>query len=197
MSFAYYLSSRSGSLPEVPWVMGDPNASYKWQVSVAQARKKDRGKRSKPNKLENIVLKIYLKGNKKSIKIKFLTKGVKEDFNTIALSSIILRAFHFSKLKNIIRIAADSEVLHNNKTKSFPEVIKILDDFEVNGAIYDHVEIEATLKPENLSKIIIDRIHKIGKPPITIAILGKIQTEKIDRIVGYIKKHVPVENIQY
>jgi hypothetical protein len=197
MSFAYYLSSRSGSLPEVPWVMGDPNASYKWQVSVAQARKKDRGKRSKPNKLENIVLKIYLKGNKKSIKIKFLTKGVKEDFNTIALSSIILRAFHFSKLKNIIRIAADSEVLHNNKTKSFPEVIKILDDFEVNGAIYDHVEIEATLKPENLSKIIIDRIHKIGKPPITIAILGKIQKEKIDRIVGYIKKHVPVENIQY
>jgi hypothetical protein len=197
MSCIYFLSSRSGSLPEVPWVMGDPNASYKWQVSVAQGRKKDKGKKTKPLKLNNIVVKISLKGKKRTIKMKFLKKGVEEEFNSIELSSILLRALHFSKLKNIIRITADSEVLHKNKTKSFSEVIKILDDFEIKGAIYNHVEIEATLKPENLTKIIINRVHKMGKPPITIAILGKIQKEKLDRIIGYIKKHTPIDNIQY
>jgi hypothetical protein len=177
--------------------MGDPNASYKWQVSVAQGKKKDRGKRTKPKKLENIVLKIYLKGKKKIIKMKILKKGVEEDFKPIAMSAIILRALHFSKLKNIIRITADSEVLHKNKTKSFPDVMKLLDDFEIKDTNYNHVEIEATLKPENLTKINIKRVHKIGKPPITIAILGKIKKEKLDRIVGYIIKHAPIYKIHY
>ena len=177
--------------------MGDPNASYKWQVSVAQGKKKDRGKKSRPNKLENVVIKIYLKGKKKSIKMKFLKKGVEEDFNSIELSSVLLRALHFSKLKNIIKITADSEILHKNKTKSFSDVIKILDDFEIKDANYYHVEIKATLKPENLTKINIDRIHKKRKAPIIIAILGKIQKEKLDRIIGYIKKHAPIDNIQY
>lgn len=177
--------------------MGDPNASYKWQVAVAQGKKRDRGKKSKLKKLENIVIKITLKGNKRSIKMKFLKKGVEEDFNTIALSSIILRALHFSKLKNIIWIIADSEVLHDNKTKPFSDIIKIFDDFEIKEANYNHVEIKATLKPENLTEINIDRIHKKGKAPVTITILGKVHKEKLNRIISYIKKHAPIENIQY
>jgi DNA-directed RNA polymerase beta subunit len=191
------MASRSGSLPEVPWVMGDPNASYKWQVSVAGGKKRDKKKKPKPKKLENIVISIYPQGKKKSIHLKFLKTRIEEDFNSIVMSSILLRALHFSKLKNVIRIIADSEVLHDNKTHSFSQIIKLLDDFEIKGANYNHVEIEAIIKPENLTKINIERVHKKGQPPITIAILGKLHKEKLDRIISYIKKHASIDSIQY
>jgi hypothetical protein len=197
MRFVNVLSKRSEPLPEIPWVMGDPNASYKWQVSVAGGKKKTRGKRSKPKKLENVVIRISLNGKKKSIKLNFLKEGIEEDFNTIEITSFILRALHFTKLKNIGTISADSEMLYTKEKRSFSEVIKILKDFEFEGEIYQHIVLEAVLKPDNTTKVKIDRIHKKGKFPITIGISGKIQKESVDKLVGYLKKHLPIDKILF
>ena len=197
MSFVNALSKRSEPLPEVPWVMGDPNASFKWQVSVAGGKKKARGKRSKPKKLENVIIRITLKGKKKRIRLNLLKEGIEEDFNTIVITSFILRALHFTKLKNIKTISADSEILYTNQKKSFSEVIKILKDYEFEGANYQHIVLEAILKPDNPTKIKIDRIHKKGKFPITIGISGKIQKESADKLVGYLKKYLPIGKIIY
>ena len=54
--------------------MGDPQASYKWQASVAGKGKKSKEKKPKPEKLENIVIKLGLKVKRRPFKGNFIKK---------------------------------------------------------------------------------------------------------------------------
>lgn len=177
--------------------MGDPNASYKWQVSVAGGKKKARGRKSKPKKLENVNIRITLKVKKEDIKLNFFKKGIEEDFNSIEITTFILRALHFARLKDINSISADSEILYEDQKKSHSEVIKLLMDFDFEGTNYQHIVVEAILKPDNPTKVKIDRIHKKGGYPIIIFISGRIAKESIDRFLSYLKKHIPFDKIEY
>lgn len=195
MRSVYFLSKRSEPLPEVPWVMGDPNASFKWQVSVAGGKKKERGKRSKPKKLENVMIKITLKGKKETVKLNMLRKGVAEDINPISITSDILRALHYIKLKEITKVMAGSKVMYERR--SYSEMLALLHDVEFEGADNIEIKVEAVLKPEIETRIKVKRVHKKGRPSITMGIFGKIQKERVNKLVGYLKKHLPIERLEY
>ena len=195
MQSYFFTSSRSGSLPEVPWVMGDPNASYKWQVSVAGGKKKTRGRRSKPEKLDNVIIKITLKGKKETVKQNMFRKAVAEDFNPISITSDILRALHYIKLKEIKVIKAGSEILYERK--AYSELISLLHDMEFEGSDHNEIKIQALLKPEIETKVRIQKVHKKGRPAITMGIFGKIQKERVTKLVGYLKKHISIDKISY
>lgn len=198
------LSSRNKSLPEVPWVMGDPRASYEWQVSVAgKGKRKDKGRRQKPKKLENIVLNIDMKVKKKTVKGSIFTKlsggKIEEDFNPVIVAETLLRALHHAKFKRITRISADREVIYDldSEKRAFKDIMNLLNDEEFEGALFGLVKISAEHKGNCSAKIEIKKVHLRKKPPITIKIIGKIDQENLHRFQGYIKKHLPIEDILY
>ncbi len=188
-------SKRSESLPEVPWVMGDPTSSYKWQVSVAGGKKKKKGMRIKPERLDNVIIKIFLKGNKVTVKLNFLSKGVEEDFNPISVTSTVLRALHYVKLKDIKMIRIGKEFVY--KGENYSSLMEILGDMDLDMYDTGEVNIQGTLKPSIETKVRIQKVHKSGRPSITIGIFGKIQKERVNKLTGYLKKHLPVEKIEY
>jgi hypothetical protein len=188
---------RSGPLPEVPWVMGDPSSSYKWQVSVAQGKRGKGHRRTKSKKMEGVFVEIFLKGKYKDISLGFLKKGVEEDFDLMLVAIAILRAIHFAKLKHIDTIVGDSKTIYISRKRSFSEVIGIMENLDNKKYNYKSIEIEALLKPNCPIKVDIKKVHKRGKPPITISLKGKIQKENFDRLIGYINKHLEVKKIQY
>jgi hypothetical protein len=198
------LPSRSGSLPEVPWVMGDPHASYKWQVSVAgKGKKKGKEGRAKPEKLENIVLKLTLRVKKSYLEGNFITRlfggSIKEDFNPIIVAETLLRALHHAKFKSIEKISADGEELYNakNKEEDIKEIIQILKDEEFEGTLFKQVKISAEHRTNLAAEIEIRRVHSRRKFPITISLNGKIKRENLERLMSYIKKHLPLEELRY
>ena len=204
MTTEHILLSPSRSLPEVPWVMGDPHASYEWQVSVAgKGKRKDKGRRQKSKKLENIVLKLKLKVKKRYIGGNIFTKlfggRIEEDFNPIIIAETILRALHHAKFKNITKISADKETLYGpkNEEKDVKEIIRILKDEEFEGTLFAQVKIYAEQRTHLAAEIHVRRVHSGKKHPITIKFDGKINRENFDRLLGYIKKHLPIEDLQY
>ncbi len=204
MVSGFFMFSRSKTMPEVPWVMGDPRASYEWQVSVAgKGKRKNKGRRQKPKKLENIVLKIQLKIKKKTVKGNVFTRllGVKieEDFNPIIVTEALLRALHHAKFKRITKISADGEVIYDSHSekRAFKDIITLLGDEEFEGALFELVKFSAEYKGNCIAKTEIKKVHLRKKPSITIGFKGKIDQENFNRFLGYIKKHLPIENIRY
>ena len=195
MPKVFVYSKKSESIPEVPWVMGDPTASYKWQVSVAGGKKKKKGMRVKPEKMDNVTIKITLKGKKKPVKLNIIKKGVEESFNPMEITSDVIRALHYIKLKEIKRIKMGSDVQYEKK--SYSELIKLLEGLKFEGYDYNEVKVEAFLKPSIETKIRIMKVHKRGGWAITIGIFGKIQKERVNRLESYLKKHLPIERIEY
>ncbi len=191
---------RSGSLPEVPWVMGDPHASYEWQVSVAQKEKK-KGRRLKPAKLENIVVQVRLNVKKRKVRGSFISKlvggAIEEDFNPITVAEKLLRALHFAKFKKILKISLDREVLYEAGDEAFKAIIQLLKDSEFAGILNKQVKISFEHRAHWTATIDIRRVHLRKKPPITISLNGRIDHKDLDRLLGYIKKHLPIEDIRY
>jgi hypothetical protein len=189
------LSKRSESLPEVPWVMGDPTSSYKWQVSVADGKKKKRGKRIKPEKFEKVMMRISLKGKKTTVKLNMLKKGVREDFNPMTVTSDIIRGLHLIKLREIKVIKMRPKAQF--EWKPYAELIKLLDELKFEGAEYNDVRVDAVLKPSIEASVRIRKIHKKGRPSITIGIFGRIRKDRVSKLAGYLKKHLPIERMEY
>lgn len=199
-----FMSSRSTNIPEVPWVMGDPRASYEWQVSVAgKGKRKDKGRRQKPKKLENIVLSIDMKVKKKTVKDSIFTKlsggKIEEDFNPIIVAEALLRALHHAKFKRIMKISADGEVIYDSDSekRTFKDIISLLNDEEFEGALFELVKISAEHKGNCIAKTEIKKVHLRKKPSITISFKGKMDQKNLNRFLGYIKKHLPIEDIHY
>ncbi len=188
-------SKRSESLPEVPWVMGDPTSSYKWQVSVAGGEKKKKGMRVKPEKLDKVLIKIYLKGKKKSVKINFLRKGIEEEFNPITITSNVLRALHYVKLKYIRRIKVGQHFVYEGE--QYLALIELLEEMKWDIDYISEIKIDGTLKPSIDTLVRIQKIHKKGEPSIIIGIYDRIQKARVNKLVGYLKKHLPVDKIVY
>jgi hypothetical protein len=203
MSNKQDFQSRSGTLPEVPWVMGDPSASYKWQVSVAgKGKKKDKDQRRRPKRLENVVLKIRLNVKKRrvpgsSFKRLFGSK-IEEDFNPLAVLEVLLRALHHAKFRSIISISGDNEILYESKNeKSIKEIVAFLKDEEFEGNLLRIVEISARHRTDLTAEIEINKVHFRKKAPIKISFKGKISKENLERLMGYINKHLSVKAMSY
>jgi hypothetical protein len=191
-------------MPEVPWVMGDPRASYEWQVSVAgKGKRKDKGRQQKSQKLENIVLNIKLKVKKKKLKGNIFTKlaggKIEEDFNPIIVAEALLRALHHAKFKRIIKISADGEMIYDSDSGkiAFKDIINLLNDEEFEGTLFGMVRIFAEYKGNCIAKTDIKKVHLRKKHSITISFKGKIDEDNLIRLLSYIKKHLPIENINY
>ena len=204
MPSGHFLLSRSESLPEVPWVMGDPSSSYKWQVSVAgKGKKKGKDRIKKPKKLKNIVIKITLKVKRRylhgNIFTRLLGGRVKEDFNPIMAAETLLRGLGKAKFKSIMKLSADGKVLYEatNNGKEIRDIIQILKNEVFEGSFYDEVKISSEHKTGCIAKIHIRKKHSTRKAPITIRIDGKIKQENLNRLISYIKKHLPVESLRY
>jgi hypothetical protein len=199
-----FMSSHSKNIPEVPWVMGDPRASYEWQVSVAgKGKRKNKGRRQKPKKLENIVLKIHLETKKKTVNgnvfTRLLGSKIEEDFNPIIVAEALLRALHHAKFKRITKISADGEVIYDSDSekRAFKDIINLLSDEEFEGTLFEVVKFSAEYKGNCIAKTEIKKVHLRKKPTITISFKGKIDQENLNRFLGYIKKHLAIENISY
>jgi hypothetical protein len=195
MATVFVHSKRSESLPEVPWVMGDPNASYKWQVSVAGGKKKRKGMRLKSEKLDNVVIKIALKGKKKPVRLNILKTGVEEDFNPIVITSDVLRALHYIKLKEIKVVRMGRNVQYDKRTYS--DFLKLLEGLEFEGNDYYEIRVDAILKSSIETKVRIQKVHKKGGWAITIGILGRIEKERVNKLTTYLKKHLPIDKLDY
>jgi hypothetical protein len=195
MPAVYALSKGSESLPEVPWVMGDPTSSYKWQVSVAGGKKKKRGMRAKPEKLDKALIKIYLKGKKVPFKLNLFRKGIQEDFNPITITSNVLRGLHYVKLKGIKRIRMGQDFVYEGE--QYSALIEIMKDMTLDIDDIKDIRIHGTLKPSIETKVRIQKVHKKGAPSVTIGIYDRIQKERVNKLIGYLKKHLPVDKIEY
>ncbi len=202
MIASYSFASRQGTLPEVPWVMGDPTSSYKWQVSAAGKGKKGTGtERNKPESLENITLNIYLDVKKKEVEAGFLSglRGgqVEEAFNIISVAKVMLRALHKAKFREVEAITGDGKTLYFAKIddKSFKEIIDGLK--EDKRSSYKEIKIKATHGNHKTVYLDIRKRHARKKAPLKIAFEGKISTSSLNTLVGYIKKHVPVKKVSF
>jgi hypothetical protein len=204
MVSGFFASSRSKTMPEVPWVMGDPRASYEWQVSVARkGKRKDKTRPQKSKKLENIVLKIQIKTKKKTVKGNVFTRllggKIEEDFNPIIVAEALLRALHHAKFKRIIKLSVDGEVIYDSSSgkRAFKDIINLLDDEEFEGTLFEMVRISAEHKGNCIAKSEIKKVHLRKQPSITISFKGKIDQDNLNRFLGYIRKHMSIENIRY
>lgn len=194
--------SRQGTLPEVPWVMGDPTSSYKWQVSAAGKGKKGKGgKRSKKESLENITLNIYLDVKKKEVEAGFLSglRGaqVEEAFNIMSVAKTVLRALHKAKYREVEAITGDGKTLYYAKVddKPFKEIVDGLrEDKKIS---YSEIKIKAAHSNRKKAYIDIRKRHSRKKAPIKVAIEGKINTSSLNTLVGYLKKHMPIKKVSF
>jgi hypothetical protein len=192
--------SREGSIPEVPWVMGDPKASYEWQVSVAgKGKKKRKGKRPKTEKLEDITVSITLSVKKRYFKKNIFSKFVEEDFDLKSTAEIMLRGFHHAKFSRITTISTDGESIYKEKydEKPFKEIVGMLDEDEFKELFCEHVKISCEQKGNLRAQADIRKVHPEKNPPIFIRFFGKISKDNLNRLTSYLKKHLPVENIRY
>jgi hypothetical protein len=194
--------SRQGTLPEVPWVMGDPTSTYKWQVSAAGKGKKGKGKKkTKSETLENITLNIYLDVKRKEVDAGFLggLRGaqVKEAFNIISAAKAILRGLHKAKYREVEAVTGDGKTLYYAKVddKPFKEIVDGLKDSK--GSPYKVIKIKAAHGNHRKAYAEIQKYHARKKAPIKVAIEGKISTATLNTFVGYLNKHLPVKEVSF
>lgn len=194
--------SRQGTLPEVPWVMGDPTSTYNWQVSAAGKGKKGKGrKKTKSETLENITLNIFLDVKNNEVESGFLSglRGtqVEEAFNTLSVSEILLRALHKAKYREVEAITGDGKTLFYAKVddKSFKEIVDDLKDDK--GSSYNEIKIKAAHGNNRNVYAEIRKQHAKKKAPIKVAFEGKISTAALNTFMGYLKKHLPVKGVSF
>ncbi|UCF08708.1 MAG: hypothetical protein JSW28_03185 [Thermoplasmata archaeon] len=190
-------SPRSGNLPEVPWVMGDPTSSYKWQVSVAGKGRKKKDRESKPDKLGNVVLNITLNVKRKEVKGGFFGKQVEEDFSPQTAAEVLLRAFHKAKYRDIQSVIADGKMLFDSEVddRTFNEIIG-----DIKGGSkpsFSQIRIRAKHGTHSFGEIEIRKRHPKKEAPITVSFEGKIGQDILNAFLGYLKKHLPVKDVKY
>lgn len=197
----FSFASRKGTLGEVPWVMGDPTSTYKWQVAAAGKGKKSKDREhAKSEMLENIVVNIILDVKKRDIEGGFITgvlgRQIEEDINNIEVAEVLLRGLHKAKYTEINAITGDGKTLHYAKVddKSFKEIMEDLGDR--NGSKYTLMKIKASHGATRTANVEIRKRHSRKKAPITIAFEGKISTGTLNTLVGYLNKHLPVKAVQ-
>jgi hypothetical protein len=195
-------SSRQGTLPEVPWVMGDPTSTYNWQVSAAGKGKKGKGrKKSKSEILENITLNIYLDVKKKEVEAGFLSglRGtqVEENFNIISVAKAILRALHKAKYREVEAVTGDGKTLYYAKVddKPFKEIVDGLKNNK--GSPYVEIKIKSAHGTKRIAYVDIRKQHAKKKAPLKVAFEGKISTATLNTFIGYLKQHLPMKGVSF
>lgn len=170
---------------------------------AGKGKKKGKDKRPKPERLDNLVVEITLKVKKSYTSGNFFTRlfgsKIEEDFNPIIVAETLLRGFHHAKFKRITKISADGEALYEakNNGKDIKDIIQILKDEEFEGTLLRHVKIDAEQRVNLTAEIDIRRVHSKRNPPIMISLNGKIYRDNLDRLISYIKKHLPIEDLSY
>lgn len=194
--------SRQGTLPEPPWVMGDPTSTYNWQVSAAGKGKKGRGKKkTRTETLENITLNIFLDVKNKEVESGFLggLRGtqVEESFNIISVAKTMLRALHKAKYREVEAITGDGKTLYHAKIddKPFKDIVDDLKDSK--NSPYSEIKIKVAHGTNRKAYADIRKQHARKKAPIKVAFEGKISTATLNTFIGYLKKHVPVKEISF
>ncbi len=115
------------------------------------------------------------------------------------MAETLLRALHHAKFKSIEKISADGDALYQlrNKDEDIKEMIQILKDEEFEGTLFKCVKISAEHRTNLTAEIEIRRVHSKRKPPVTISLNGKIKRENLERLISYIKKHLPIKDLRY
>jgi len=191
--------SRQGTLPEVPWVMGDPTSTYNWQVAAAGKGKKGKGKKkTQTETLENITLNIFLDVKKREVESGFLRGAqVEEKFNLISVARTMLRALHKAKYRDVDAVTGDGKTLYYAKVddKSFKEIVDDLK--EGKGISYNVIKIKAAHGTNRSVVAHIQKQHSRKKPPIKVVFNGKISTSTLNTFIGYLNKHMPVKEVSF
>ncbi len=177
---AYSIVSIMSELPQPPWVYS-PGEVRRWQFSVAGHVKKGGGKKAE-KKLENVKIKIWL-----NCKREGKVFEVNEDFDMHRTALIILKAFSNAKFKKVSKVELDTSIHETNE--------KIKDIINKWNAEEECEKIKLIVEYKNGNATIdISRKHLRGYPSITIH-LKTIHINRYNRILNYLKRHLPIERI--
>lgn len=189
---------------EPPWVMGSPKEVMDW-IEASHPSKKEKKDKHKFEKqyLTNLHIKFDFDVEKKIVKSSsilcrlFGLNNIKEDFEILLASELILRGLVKAKFKNAVKIAVDGKTLYYqpNRNSDMRKTIENLSDFYKDISHAQNVEIIAILDDVEKAEAIIKikRIHSQKEHSVDIKFKGKIRSKVYHTFLNYLKDNIGIK----